>query len=135
MRSISICRTFCIGVLAVSCLIALVALTSRSTRCRQRWRWRRKVNLKEAGDLYRSAGEEFRTAFDKHNLAAALSGGGYVSVSLGDYTGAVKAAEEAVKLRRALHENGKIGTDLNTIGLAYQYQGNYATALEHYQER
>jgi tetratricopeptide (TPR) repeat protein len=90
--------------------------------------------LKEALELYRSAAQEFRTAGNQHNLAAALSAAGYVSVSLGDYAGAITEAEEAVKLRQALHENAKLGTDLNTIGLAYQYQGNYAAALEYYQQ-
>lgn len=89
--------------------------------------------LKQALDLYRSAAEQFRASGDQHNLAVALSAAGYVSVSLGDYAEAIREAEEAVKLRQALHENAKMGTDFNTIGLAYLYQGNYAAALENYQ--
>ena len=128
---ISICSCF---LLVVSSLIALVAPANGADPLQTAMAMEKQGKLKEARNLYHSAAEEFRSAGDQHSLAAALSAAGYVSVSLGDYREAIKEAEEAVKLRQELHENAKLGTDLNTIGLAYQYQGNYAAALEHYQE-
>jgi tetratricopeptide (TPR) repeat protein len=123
---------WCIG-----CLLSLRWLHRLvvSTRCRQRLRWRRKVNCRKRAIAIAAPGKNSERPLTNIIWRQPCAEGGHVSVSLGDYTGAVKAAEEAVKFRRALHENGKMGTDLNTIGLAYQYQGNYAAALEHYQER
>lgn len=128
---ISICACF---VLVVSSLIALVAPASGADPLQAAMELEKQGKLKEARNLYHSAAAEFRSAGDQHSLAAALSAAGYVSVSLGDYAEAITEAEQAVKLRQALHENAKLGTDLNTIGLAYQYQGRYDAALEHYQE-
>lgn len=128
---ISLCACF---VLAVSSLLALVTPASGADPLQAAMALEKEGKLKEARDLYHSAAEQFRSAGDQHNLAGALSGAGYVSVSVGDYTGAIKDAEEAVRLRRSSHDNAKVGTDLNTIGLAYQYQGRYDAALEQYQE-
>ena len=90
--------------------------------------------LKEARDLYHSAAEEFRASGDQRRLAAALSMAGNASVSLGDYTAAISDAEQAIKLRQALHDSAGLAFDFNNIGRADQFLGNYAAALENYQE-
>lgn len=114
-------------------LITLLAPASDAIqRCRRAMALEKQGKLKEARDLYHKSTEEFRTASDQHNLAKALSGAGYVSDPLGDYAQAIEDAGEAIKLRRALHERATVGTDLKHAWLAYQYQGNYAEALQHY---
>jgi tetratricopeptide (TPR) repeat protein len=90
--------------------------------------------LKEARNQYHAAADAFRAAGDQRNLAAALSSAGWISISLGDYQGAIHDAKEALHTRQDLHEDSGMGTDLNTIGAAYQYLGNYPAALEQYQE-
>ena len=83
---------------------------------------------------FHAAADELRTAGDQHNLAAALSAAGNISISLGDYKAAISDVEQAITLRQALHENSDLGTDLNNIGRAYYSLGDYPKALEHYQE-
>jgi hypothetical protein len=60
----------------LSPVFALVAPASSVDPVQAAIALEKKGKLQEARDSYRSAGEEFRTAFDKHNLAAALRGGG-----------------------------------------------------------
>ena len=93
----------------------------------------KKGRLKEARDLFRVAAAEFRTSGDQRSAARALSSAGKISVSLGDYPGAIAEAEQAVKLRRTLKESSELGADFNTLGRANQYLGNYPAALENYQ--
>jgi tetratricopeptide (TPR) repeat protein len=89
--------------------------------------------LQEARTLYHVAAEQFRASGDQARLAAALSLAGNISVSLGDYTGAINDVEQAIKLRQAMHDNTQ-GFDFNNLGRAYQYLGNYPAALQNYQE-
>src|SRR6516225_474765 len=58
--------------------------------------------LKEARNLYHLAADGFRAANDQRKLADALGAAAWISISLGDYQGAIHDAEEAVKLRQAL---------------------------------
>jgi CHAT domain-containing protein/tetratricopeptide (TPR) repeat protein len=90
--------------------------------------------LKEARDRYHLAAEAFRASADQQNVAAALSAAGEISISLGDYQEAIHDAEQAAKLRQALHDDAGLGVDFNTIAMAYESLGNYPAALDHYQE-
>ncbi len=90
--------------------------------------------LKEARNQYHLAAEALRASGKQRDLAAALSSAGWISISLGDYQGAIHDAEQAIQVRQALHEDSGLGADFNTIGVAYYYLGNYPSALEHYQE-
>src|SRR6516225_9768211 len=101
--------------LVVCSLIAVGIPASGADSLREAMALEKQGKLKEARNLYHSAAEEFRAAGDQHNLAESLSGAGYVSVSLGDYAEAIREAEEALKLRHKLHEDAKLGADLNTV--------------------
>jgi tetratricopeptide (TPR) repeat protein len=94
----------------------------------------RSGKLKEARNQYHVAADAFRASGDQHNLAIALSSAGWISISLGDYQGAIRDVEQAIKVRQALHEDSGLGAGFNMIGLAYQYLGDYPAALAHYQE-
>src|SRR6266481_7001340 len=90
--------------------------------------------LREARDLYRTAAAEARVSGDQQNAITALSAAENISVSLGDYPGAISDAEQAIQLRRAVKMNSGFGFDFNTLGLAQKNLGNYPAALENYQE-
>jgi len=62
-----------------------------------------------------------------------LSAAGTISVSLGDYSGAVSDAQQAIELWQGLQKDEKLATDYNTLGRANQYLGNYIAALDSYQ--
>ena len=104
------------GALTFALMISLLAAATGADPLQEAMALEKQGKLKEARQLYHSAAKEFRRVGDQHNLATALSEAAYVSVSLGDYAVAMTEAEEAVKLRQALHEDAKLGTDLNTIG-------------------
>jgi tetratricopeptide (TPR) repeat protein len=90
--------------------------------------------LKEAREQYHHAADSFRASGDQRNLAVALSAAADVSNSLGDYHDAIHGAEQAVRLRTALHDNDGLAVDFNTMGLAYESLGNYSEALNRYQQ-
>lgn len=121
---------------AILCLIALTVMAAAAiveSPLDEASALQQQGKLKEARDRYHAAAEEFRTTGDQQNLAVALSAAGGISISLGDYGGAINDVERAVQLRRALHDND-LANDLNTLGRAYQYLGNYAAALDHYEQ-
>jgi tetratricopeptide (TPR) repeat protein len=123
---------------ALRLALLVMALTASAAAAKspldQAFTLQQQGKLKEARNLYHAAADQYRASGDQRNLAKALSSAGDISISLGEYDGAIADVEQAVKLRQALHENVELGTDLNTIGLAYEYLGNYPAALEHYQE-
>jgi len=65
--------------------------------------------------------------------AKALSAAGNISVSLGDYSGAISDAQQAIELRQGSKKDEELATDYNTLGRANQYLGNYTAALNNYQ--
>lgn len=93
----------------------------------------RQGKLKEARDLFRTIATKSRSSGDKENSARALSAAGKISVSLGDYSGAVSDAQQAIELREGLKKDQELATDYNTLGRANQYLGNYGVALDSYQ--
>ncbi|HEY6970957.1 MAG TPA: CHAT domain-containing tetratricopeptide repeat protein [Candidatus Angelobacter sp.] len=90
--------------------------------------------LSEARDLFHQAADEFRQSGDQANLAIALGEAGYISMQLGDYSGAIRDVEQAIQLRQTVKQDAWLSQDFNTIGLAYQNMGNYPAALENYQQ-
>lgn len=90
--------------------------------------------LSEAHELYRQAAADFRASGNQAYLAIALGEAGNISIQLGDYSGAIRDVEEAIKLRQALHQDAWMSEDFTTVGLAYYYLGNYPAALENYQQ-
>jgi len=91
-----------------------------------------KGRSKEARDLLRSAASGFKAAGDQPDRAKALSRASRISLALGDYEGAIHDADQAVAVRRQLHEDTAVGEDFNTLGLANLYLGNYPAALSNY---
>jgi tetratricopeptide (TPR) repeat protein len=89
--------------------------------------------LKEARDLFRAIATNSRASGDKENSAKALSAAGNISVSLGDYSGAISDAQQAIELRQGSKKDEELATDYNTLGRANQYLGNYPAALDNYQ--
>ena len=87
----------------------------------------------EARDLYHQAAAEYRASGNQAYLAIALGEAGNISIQLGDYPGAVRDVEEAIKLREVLHQDAWMSEDFTTVGLAYYYMGNFSAALENYQ--
>src|SRR5215470_14410866 len=67
--------------------------------------------LREARDLYHQAADEFRRSGDQSRLAIALGEAGNISVQLGDYAGAIRDVEEAIKLRQALKQDAWMAED------------------------
>jgi len=55
-----------------------------------------------------------------------------ISVSLGDYSGAINDAQQAIDLREGSAEDKDLATDYNTLGRANQYLGYYRAALGNY---
>jgi tetratricopeptide (TPR) repeat protein len=102
----------------ISSLLVLVPTLSGADPLQAAMALEKQGKLKEARDLYRSAAKEFRATGDQRGLTEALSEAGYISVSLGDYADATSNAEEAIRLRRSLRDNSKLGNDLNTCDCA-----------------
>jgi CHAT domain-containing protein len=118
-------------VLAVAMAASLVAQTSLLDQAQS---LEHAGKLKEARGQYRAAADGFRVSGGQHNFAAALSSAAWISIEVGDYQGAIRDSEQAIQARQALHEDAGLGADFNIMGLAYYYQGNYAKALELYQQ-
>jgi CHAT domain-containing protein/tetratricopeptide (TPR) repeat protein len=89
--------------------------------------------LRQARDLLRAIAANSRSSADRENSAKALSSAADISISLGDYGGAVRDAQRAIELRRTMKMEKELGKDFDTIGRANQYLGNYPAALENYQ--
>src|SRR5229473_5119719 len=114
-------------------LLAVLVLDAGSSHLDDAAALQKEGKLQEARVLYHAAAVESRGSAKQRDLATALSGASRVEVALGDYKGAIRDAQEAIGLRRALKDAGPVGDDLNTLGRAYQYSGNYSAALESYQ--
>lgn len=93
----------------------------------------RQGKLREARNLFRTIATDSRSSGDKETSAKALSAAGEISVSIGDYSGAVSDAKQAIELREGSKKNRELATDYNTLGQANQYLGNYGAALDSYQ--
>jgi tetratricopeptide (TPR) repeat protein len=96
------------------------------------------LDLQRSGKL-RDADRELRIAITElsasgggASLLKALSMECWVSVSLGNYADAIQQATEAVALRRTLHDDKRLGDDLNTLALANQHLGKYDVALHNF---
>jgi len=92
----------------------------------------RSGKLREADRELRIAIRELSESGDGPRLLKALSLEGWVSVSLGNYSDAIHQATQAVELRRALHDDNRLGDDLNTLALANQHLGKYDVALHNF---
>jgi tetratricopeptide (TPR) repeat protein len=88
--------------------------------------------LHEADRELRFAVAELQTAGSRPDLVKALSIESWISVSLGNYSGAIQLASQAVQLRHALHDEKHLADDLNTLALAYQNLGKYGLALDYF---
>ena len=93
-----------------------------------------KGRLAQSRNLLRAAIEESRGSGDPAALARAFSALARVSVSLGDYRGAIQSADEAVAIQKRLQRDTALSEDYNTLGLASLYLGNYDAALANYQK-
>ena len=88
--------------------------------------------LHEADREFRFAVAELQTAGSRPDLVKALSIESWISVSLGNYSGAIQFASQAVQLRHVLHDEKHVADDLNTLALAYQNLGKYGLALDYF---
>ena len=118
------------------CVVILTAafLSASSSRLEDALALQRQGKSKEAGELLRVAASDFRAAGDRGKQAKALSMASRILVALGDYRAAISDAGAAAEIRRSLRDDIAMGEDLNTLGLANLYLGNYATALSNYQQ-
>ena len=118
----------------VALFVAMAALAGAGSKIDDGLELERQGKLERASDLLADAAREYRAAGDSRNLARALGIAADIAVSLGRYDAAIRDATEALKLRGALNDRVRIGDDYNTIGLSYQYLGNYPASLEAYQK-
>jgi tetratricopeptide (TPR) repeat protein len=122
---------------AFSCGVALVCALQpvgvRGAQIDQAQTLQREGRLQEARDLLQAAIRTSRASGDRSGLVKALSASSRISVSVGNYTAAIKDAEEVIRLRRNQSGRTSLADDFNTLGLAHQYLGKYDEALEHYQ--
>jgi tetratricopeptide (TPR) repeat protein len=88
--------------------------------------------LDAAHDLLMAAAGGFRASHDRASLVRATGIAADISIALGHYDVAIAEAKEAIEIRIALGDRAKLGDDYNTLGLAYQYKGEYAPALDAY---
>jgi tetratricopeptide (TPR) repeat protein len=120
---------------SVSVVILFAAFLSASTsRFEDALALQRQGKSREARVLLQVAASDFRASGDRGNQAKALSLASRISVSLGDYRAAISDAGNAAEIRRSLKDDIGISEDLNTLGLANLYLGNYTTALSNYQQ-
>src|SRR5215467_3830630 len=113
------------------CLLAQAVTAASSLE--EAYALQRRGKLREARDLFRRASNDLRASGDQEKTATALSEAARISVSLGDYPGAISDAEKAIALRRGSPGGSELSADYNTVGLANRYLGNSPTALENYQ--
>lgn len=92
-----------------------------------------KGRFAEAKDLLLVAIDGSRASGDSAGLARALSAMARISVSLGDYKGAIQSAGEAIAIKVRLKIEAGLSENYNTLGLANVYLGNYDAALSNYQ--
>lgn len=109
------------------------AVSAASSTLDDAFALQRQGRLKEARDLFRTIATNSRSSGDKENSAKALSAAGKISVSIGDYSGAISDAQQAIELREGSKKDQELATDYNTLGRANQYLGNYGAALDNYQ--
>lgn len=114
-------------------LLPASAVSAASSTLDDAFALQRQSKLKEARDLFRTIARNSRSSGDKENSAKALSAAGKISVSIGDYSGAISDAQQAIELREGLRKDQELAADYNTLGRANQYLGNYGTALDNYQ--
>ena len=93
-----------------------------------------KGKFPEARNLIRAAIDESRATRDSANLARALSASARISVSLGEFRGAIESAAESIAIQTRLHQDAALSEDYNTLGLANLYLGNYDAALANYRK-
>lgn len=94
----------------------------------------RQGKLAAAHELLISSAGRYRAASDRDSLVRALGIAADISISLGHYDSAIAEVSEALKIRLELSDSAKLGDDYNTLGLAYQYKGDYAAALDNYKK-
>ncbi len=119
---------------SIACFLALVTVAAGASKIEEARSLERQGKLEAAATLLSGAVEEYRSAGDTANLARALGIAADVSIALGRYRDAIRQAGDALKLREKLAEKDRVGDDYNTIGLAYQYLGEYAPALDAYRQ-
>jgi tetratricopeptide (TPR) repeat protein len=88
--------------------------------------------LEAAHQLLISAATKYRSASDRANLARALGIAADVSISLGIYDAAIAEMSDAIRVRLDLRDTRRIADDYNTLGLAYQYKGDFRQARGNY---
>ena len=118
-------------VLVVPLLVPVVSAASSTLD--DAFALQRQGKLKEARDLFRTIAANSGSSGDKENSVKALSAAGKISVSLGDYSGAISDAQQAIELREGSKKDQELAADYNTLGRANQYLGNYGAALDNYQ--
>jgi tetratricopeptide (TPR) repeat protein len=90
--------------------------------------------LQEAQKAFDSAIPRLQKTGDNISLARALTESSKVAVALGDYDTAIRRSGEARRIHRQLEDEEGETDDLNAIGLAHTYQGNYAAAAASYEQ-
>jgi tetratricopeptide (TPR) repeat protein len=93
-----------------------------------------KGKLEESRETLRGAIRELHASGDLRGLSRALSAMASISVSLGDYTGAIQNATEAIAVLASLKDDATISPNFTTLGLANLYLGQYSEALGNYQK-
>ena len=72
---------------------------------------RHEGKLIQARDLFRAIAANSRSSGDRENSAKALSSAADISISLGDYGGAIRDAQQAIELRGAMKMEKELGKD------------------------
>lgn len=78
---------------------------------------------------------DFFTAInDRDGIATSLTYCGNFYEKLSDFSNALAAHQESLKIRREMGDKSRIASSLNNLGIAYSRLGNLQKALEFYQE-
>src|SRR5215471_14808233 len=115
-------------------MVLAVSLSGSTFRFEDAQALQQQGKLKEARELLKAAASEFLASGDQKSQARALSLASRLSLSLGEYRLAISDAESAAAIKRGLKDDVAIGEDLNTLGSANLYLGNYHAALSNFQQ-
>ena len=104
------------------------------TRLDDAIRLQRQGHNREAQAALRTLLPNLRTSNDRAALARALAAATDASLALAEYESAIREAQEALIVHRALGQHADAAWDLNAVGLASLYLGRYEDALASYQQ-
>src|SRR5215471_10366059 len=115
-------------------MVLAASLSGSTSRFEDARALQQQGKLKEAREMLQAAASEFSASGDRKSQARALSLASRLSLSLGEYGAAIADAGIAAAIRKGFKDDIAIGEDLNTLGSANLYLGNYAAARSNFQQ-